>query len=283
MEMFLEIVQFIIFSGLIVIISKQILVKNLRELAESLKLKPKIVGDIAGVATSVPELLTIGISSFNGLISTSIYNVVSSNIINLIQYFSAIFLNKNQKKLKNRAIKVDLLLVIITILIPIFIIAMKIELKIVVVPAFVILYIGFKKINNNVHKLYLKEVDKEIEKEIEDDKNSQKNSSRTAVKNVLILICAAIALFIIGELLGNTLESLSGKFNVPEFVLGIVLGFVTSLPELITFIESQKHHKNLENDMVGVVEATNNLLMSNVLNLFIIQSIGIVIFTILYG
>lgn len=279
MEMFLEIVQFIIFSGLIVIISKQILVKNLRELAESLKLKPKIVGDIAGVATSVPELLTIGISSFNGLISTSIYNVVSSNIINLIQYFSAIFLNKNQKNLKNRAITVDLLLVIITILIPIFIIAMKIELKIVVVPAFVILYIGFKKINNNVHKLYLKE----IEKEIEDDKNSQKNSSRTAVKNVLILICAAIALFIIGELLGNTLESLSGKFNVPEFVLGIVLGFVTSLPELITFIESQKHHKNLENDMVGVVEATNNLLMSNVLNLFIIQSIGIVIFTILYG
>ena len=283
MEMFLEIVQFIIFSGLIVIISKQILVKNLRELAESLKLKPKIVGDIAGVATSVPELLTIGISSFNGLISTSIYNVVSSNIINLIQYFSAIFLNNNQKNLKNRAIKVDLLLVIITILIPILIIAMKIELKSVVVPAFVILYIGFKKVNNNVHKLYLKEVDKEIEKEIEEDENSQKNSSRTAVKNVLILICAAIALFIIGELLGNTLESLSGKFNVPEFVLGIVLGFVTSLPELITFIESQKHHKNLENDMVGVVEATNNLLMSNVLNLFIIQSIGIVIFTILYG
>lgn len=279
MEMFLEIVQFIIFSGLIVIISKQILVKNLRELAESLKLKPKIVGDIAGVATSVPELLTIGISSFNGLISTSIYNVVSSNIINSIQYFSAIFLNKNQKNLKNRAITVDLLLVIITILIPILIIVMKIELKIVVVPAFVILYIGFKKINNNVHKLYLKE----IEKEIEDDENCQKNSSRTAVKNVLILICAAIALFIIGELLGNTLESLSGKFNVPEFVLGIVLGFVTSLPELITFIESQKHHKNLENDMVGVVEATNNLLMSNVLNLFIIQSIGIVIFTILYG
>ena len=274
MEMFLEIVQFIIFSGLIVIISKQILVKNLRELAESLKLKPKIVGDIAGVATSVPELLTIGISSFNGLISTSIYNVVSSNIINLIQYFSAIFLNKNQKNLKNRAIKVDLLLVIITILIPILIISMKIELKSVVVPAFVILYIGFKKVNNNVHKLYLKEVDKEIEKEIEEDENSQKNSSRTAVKNVLILICAAIALFIIGELLGNTLESLSGKFNVPEFVLGIVL---------ITFIESQKHHKNLENDMVGVVEATNNLLMSNVLNLFIIQSIGIVIFTILYG
>ena len=204
---------------------------------------------------------------------------MSSNIINSIQYFSAIFLNKNQKNLKNRAITVDLLLVIITILIPILIIVMKIELKIVVVPAFVILYIGFKKINNNVHKLYLKE----IEKEIEDDENCQKNSSRTAVKNVLILICAAIALFIIGELLGNTLESLSGKFNVPEFVLGIVLGFVTSLPELITFIESQKHHKNLENDMVGVVEATNNLLMSNVLNLFIIQSIGIVIFTILYG
>ena len=95
MELFWEIVEFAIYAGLIVLISKKILVKTLRNLAENLNLKPKTVGDIAGVATSVPELLTIGASSFNGLLSASIYNVLSSNVINLIQYYAAIILNKN--------------------------------------------------------------------------------------------------------------------------------------------------------------------------------------------
>ena len=70
------------------------------------------------------------------------------------------------------------------------------------------------------------------------------------------------------------MESLAEIFNIPELVLGIALGFITSLPELITFFESQKHYTE---EQEGMVEATNNLLASNVLNLFIIQSIGIII------
>lgn len=283
MELLWQIVQFIVYAGLIVIISKNILVKTLRNLAENLNLKPKTVGDIAGVATSIPELLTIGASSFNGLISASIYNVLSSNIINVIQYFMAIFLNKNQKSLSNKAIRVDLILVAITILIPISFVLIKSEMQFAMVPLFLLLYFGFKKINNNAHKLYLKDEDKEIEKILEKEDRWERGNKRKVTKNVLVLLITGILLFFIGDLLGTTLENLCNRFNVPEFIIGIVLGFVTSLPELITFFESQKHHKKSEKDILGVVEATNNLLMSNILNLFIIQSIGIVIFTILYG
>ena len=100
MKLLWEIVQFLFYTGLIVVISKYILVRTLRSLAENLKLKPKTVGDIAGVATSVPELLTISASSLSGLNTAGIYNIISSNVINLIQYFAAILLNKNQKTLK---------------------------------------------------------------------------------------------------------------------------------------------------------------------------------------
>lgn len=275
MEFFLEIVQFLFFSGLIVLISKNILVKTLRELAENLKLSPKTVGNIAGVATSVPELLTISISSYNGLFSTTIYNVLSSNIINLIQYMTAIILNKNQKVLKNKAIKLDLMLVLITIILPVLFTIIGTKLNIAMVPIFVLLYFGFKKINNNVHKLYLKEDNAVREKQ----KVKVKNSKYKIVKNVIILIITGIILFLIGNLLGNTLENLCNRFNVPEFVIGVILGFTTSLPELITFFESQRHHKNAENTINGVVEATNNLLMSNIVNLFVILSIGIIIYT----
>ncbi|MCI8618195.1 MAG: hypothetical protein HFJ60_08215 [Clostridia bacterium] len=275
--MILEIVKFIIYSGLIVIISKYILVKTLRKLAESLNLKAKTVGDIAGYATSVPEFLTITTSSLRGLSGASIYNILSSNIINLVQYLGAILLNKNIKRLRNKAIKVNLVLVLITIIIPILLLKFDIELNLFIVPAFIILYLLFRFLNNNVHKLYLQKEDMEIEKKIEKESRWEKGNKRKTLKYCMILIVTGILLFIIGELLGDTLEQLCNMFNVSEMVIGILLGFITSLPELITFIESQRHHRNINDDMLGVVEATNNLLTSNILNLFAIQTIGILI------
>ena len=279
--MLLEVIKFIMYSILIVIISKYILVSTLRKLAENLNLKAKTVGDIAGYATSVPEFLTITTSSIRGLAGASIYNILSSNIINLIQYLGAIILNKNSKKLKNKAIKIDIFLVIATIVIPIILLKFNIELDLFLVPAFIILYVFFRFLNNNVHKLYLQKEDKELEKEIEKEKKWEKGNKRKTIKYFAILILTGILLFVIGELLGNTLENLCNIFDVSEIIVGILLGFMTSLPELITFFESQRHHKSNSDDMLGVVEATNNLLTSNILNLFAIQTVGIVIVSIL--
>lgn len=283
MELLYEIVQFIVYTGLIVFISKNILVKTLRNLAENLKLKSKTVGNIAGVATSVPELLTICAASFSGLMSASIYNILSSNVINLVQYYAAIVFNKNQKSLRNKAIKVDLFLVALTIILPIFFIIIRSELQVAMVPVLILLDFGFRKINNNAHELYLKDEDKEIEQIQEKENRRERGNERKIVRNVSVLVITGVLLFIVGNLLGNTLENLCLRFGVPQLIIGVILGFVTSIPELITFFESQRHHGRLQNDILGVVEATNNLLTSNMMNLFIIQSIGVIIFTIFNG
>ncbi len=275
-----EMVKFIIYSGLIVLISKYILVVTLRKLAEALNLNAKIVGDVAGYATSVPELLTITTSSLRGLTGASVYNILSSNVINLIQYIGAIMLNKNTSKLRNKAIVTDLILVFLTIVIPIFFLKFNIELKLAIVPIFIILYILFRFLNNHVHKLYLKNEDVELEEEIEEEKLEQKKKPKKIIRYVVTLIVTGILLFIVGELLGDTLENLCKLFGVSEVIVGILLGFVTSLPELITFFESQRYYKKVDDDMLGVVEATNNLLTSNILNLFAIQTIGIIIISI---
>ena len=64
--LFYEILKLIIYSSLIVIISKFILSTTLRKVAELLNLSAKTVGNISGYATSVPELLTITASSIRG-------------------------------------------------------------------------------------------------------------------------------------------------------------------------------------------------------------------------
>ena len=148
MNLILEFLKFIIFSLGIVTISKYMLVPVLRKISIALKLSPKASGNIAGFATSVPELLTVSFSAASGLIGTSVYNILSSNIINLIQYIFAIYLNKNQKFLRNRAISIDIFLVIATIIIPFVLAIFNVTLGITSVVIFLILLVVFYYINH---------------------------------------------------------------------------------------------------------------------------------------
>lgn len=288
MNLWLELVKFFVLSFGIVVIAKYLLVPVLRKISQLLKLGAKASGNIAGVATSVPELLTVAFSAASGFIGTSIYNILSSNIINLIQYIFSIYLNKNQKHLRNRAILIDLSLAICTILIPLFLVAFNIELNTNIVIIFILFFALFYYINYNSHKLYLAKEEKEIQQEeIEEEKEEyrfKKRSKKTIILYWVFLSLIAVALYVIGELLSTSLTNLSSFFGLPEMLLGVLLGVITSIPELITFIEAQRKEKaknSEEFNKLGVIEATNNLLTSNIANLFIIQSLGIIIFTIL--
>lgn len=276
--MLMEIAKFILYSGLIVLISKYILVTTLRRLAENLLLNPKTVGDIAGYATSMPELLTISISSIRGLTATSIFNILSSNIINFLQYIASIIINKNIKAFTNKAIKIDIILVLITIFIPLFLIWKNIEMNLAIILIFAFLYVLFYYLNHNAHKLYLEKEQKQLDKQIQNEEKDEKGNTRKTLIYTSILIGTGILLYIIGELLGDTLDNLCNEFRIPQVIIGVLLGLITSIPELITFFESQKYYKGEdENELLGVVEASNNLLTSNTLNLFIIQSIGMML------
>lgn len=275
--MITEIIKFIIYSLIIVLISKYILVKLLRNIGENLNLSPKIVGEISGFATSIPELLTVAFSAFSGLIDTSIYNILSSNIINATQYGLSLKMTGNRKYLKSKLIKIDLSLVVITIIIPILLVIFELELTVNIVLLFILCFILFYRISYKSHQKHGKKSEN-FQENVKKD-----NKIFLVLKYFIYLILVGIVLFFVGNELSAVLESLALRFKVPEFILGIALGFITSIPELITFFESQKYHTENEDsdDELGVVEATNNLLFSNMFNLFIIQSIGIIIFMII--
>ena len=276
--MIAEILKFIVYSSLIVLISKFLLVRILRNLAENLNLRANIVGNIAGIATSIPEFLTVTISSFTGLMNASIFNILSSNVINFFQYIFSITFNRNFKKIMNKAIIIDIILVLITIVIPMILVNTDID-NVVLIPIFILLAVVFIVVNNIAHKKYLKNVDNKIlEKEIAVEKEEKRSNRKTYVY-IILLIISGILLYFVGNRLSDTLENLARYFNISGMIIGIALGFITSIPELITFFESQKHYKKTEEDAVlGVVEATNNLFTSNILNLFIIQTIGIFVY-----
>lgn len=279
-EILLEFTKFIFLAFIIVIIAKYILVGLLRRLAGTLGLKPRTVGNITGFATSVPEILTVSFSTGTGLIGAGIFNILSSNIINFLQYLLSIIINKNGKIIKNTAIKIDILLVIITIIIPILMIKFQMQTQSILIPVFILLTFLFFTINKNTHKKYLSKEEKELEEEIQKEEKKIHGKKRKTLFYIFCLILTSYLLFLIGDQLSNSLEILCYHLEIREEIIGILLGFVTSLPELITFFESQKHHTKENNSRAGVVEATNNLLSSNIVTLFLVQSISIIIFTI---
>ena len=279
-EILLEFTKFIFLAFIIVMIAKYILVGLLRRLAETLGLKPRTIGNITGFATSVPELLTVSFSTGTGLMGAGIFNTLSSNIINFLQYIFSIIINKNGKILKNTAIKIDILLVMITIIIPIRMIKFQMQTQSVLIPVFILLTFLFFTINKNTHKKYLAKEEKELEEEIQKEEKKIHGKKRKTLFYIFCLILTSYLLFLIGDQLSNSLEMLCYHLDIKEEIVGILLGFVTSLPELITFFESQKHHTKENNSRAGVVEATNNLLSSNIVTLFLVQSISIIIFTI---
>ena len=77
MNLTIEIAKFTLLSLGIVIIAKYLLVPVLRKISQILNLGPKASGNIAGFATSVPELLTVAFSAAAGFIGTGVYNILS--------------------------------------------------------------------------------------------------------------------------------------------------------------------------------------------------------------
>ena len=277
--MLIEIIKFLIYSILIVMISKYMLVKALRKLAENLKLKPRTIGNIAGIATSIPELLTVTISSFRGLMGTSVYNIISSNVINFIQYSVSLIVNKNHKAIKNKGIIIQNILVILTIIFPIILLTLENTFNIIIAFMLIIMYFIFYWISKKVHEKYLNYEDKKIEEREKEQKEKGKNRNKQSLIYVGYILIAGILLYFIGDALGSVLENLSESFGIAESILGVLLGMITSIPELVTFFEAQNHYKKEEDkNLLGVIEATNNLLTSNMLNLFVIQAIGILIY-----
>lgn len=161
--------------------------------------------------------------------------ILSSNIINSIQYILAMAINKNLRILKNKALKINLVLVLITIIIPIIIWKFNVGNSVGIAVIYIILFYVFNKIN----KHYNGKLNMETKETISHVKTNKKKIPIYLTYIVLI----GIILYLVGNLLSDTLENLRFIFNVSEIIIGIILGIATSIPEFVTFIESQNFIK----------------------------------------
>lgn len=284
--------NFIVFIALvlaIVLVTRNMMITSIRKVAVYLRWNNKVVGQLLGYATSTPEFLNAFVAASIGMISTSIYNVISSNILNIVFVILATLIYKKRRALINKKFIIDYVVVLISVIIPIILMRFNVADKLTVIPIFLILYFSFLIISKK--RDYFEEEEEEIddEKKIilrEEKKAKLKTRKLNKVRKQRvaiswgILFLSFILLFILGNMLSDILEILGNTFGVSELILGIVIGIATSLPELLSFMSSYHRHRRCkvpEKDR-GAVEVVSNLVTSNISNLCIIQTFAIIVF-----
>ena len=95
---------------------------------------------------------------------------------------------------------------------------------------------------------------------------------------ILIVIAGLVGLYFLGDVLGDSVYELGVAFAVPAVILGALTAVATSLPELTTFFSSFAAHRKAGTD--GNSEVVHNLMASNVVNLLVVQAVGVVAYTV---
>jgi cation:H+ antiporter len=263
----------LIFLGILtILLTKFLLIEGIYCLSVAWKLPSKVRGQILGYATSVPELVgTVGTAS-KGLLGAGLWNIASSNIINVTLFFSALLYYGRQKSLLKSKFIDELGFSICAIVIPVILVILgsaseSIWTAVGLFAFFVTYLIIDKKLNSSDEE--------ENEEVLKEDSNEQQN--KLGIKGVILVLLGLVGVVIVGNYLGTVAESIVTKLSVPEWAVGWILGFITSLPELTTFFAVFSAGQQSSNDD-DCQEALDNLAASNMSNLGLIYPTGIVVF-----
>lgn len=276
-----EIVEFVILTVLIVAVAKYLLYMPAKRIAERLKFSEQGAGQMLGYLTSAPELVAAVAVAATGFMTTVAFNILSSNVINAILALSAAAWYRQTRRLFTRQLWREHLIIVISIIVPILLLVTGQVESAWVIPVFLVAYV--------VYVLVIRRITADGAAPIEhvgsdppQDAAAVSTEVRTGVRGYValqgLLILAALAsLYFLGTALGDTVYELGTTFGVPEAILGVVIGVVTSLPEWTTFFSSYAWHRRNGTDRASE-EVTHNLLASNASNLLLVQTIALAVF-----
>ena len=286
--MIIDLTIFIISIILLVILTKTMVLTNIRRMAVYLKFDSHVVGKVLGYSGCIPEVINVFIAASLGLFNDSIANVITSNTIKIIFAISvSLFFCKAKSLCRKKFIK-DYFLIIVSTISPFILYYLGIHEELITISILLNIYLLFLLFNKN--NRYFEDEDDEFEKEerlikIEERKSHLKtrklNKERKRKMAIIILnlIIALIILAILTYIIFIVLENLSLEHNFSGITIGILMGVFVSVPELITFISSYVRHKRVKNykNDPGAIEVVNNLVTSNIVNLCIVHVIAIIL------
>jgi len=273
--MFRAILEFLALTGLIIVVARFLLYKPAKGIAQRLRFGDQAAGQLLGYLTSVPELVTTIAVAATGFMAAMAYNIRSSNVINVGLAIAAALVYRGTRDLFSRRYRREHVLIAVSIAIPILLLMTNQVESVWVIPTFIALYV--------VYVVYVRRISRDSPGPVEYEEVAHVDVGRRLrlptylVLNGLIIALALVGLYFLGSFLGETVHELGTTFGIPQVAIGVLIGVVTSLPEMTTFFSSYHGHRRSGTER-ATEEVTHNVLASNASNLLIVQTVGLAVF-----
>lgn len=245
------------------------LVAGIEKLADALTWSSKARGQATGFATSAPELVTLIAAGLSGVWEAGLWNIASSNIINATLLLLAVGRYKQTRQLLNRRFVDELVFATLAVIVPIALMQLNLDTHWALVPGL----IGF-------FFLY-RFVDKRLNRPNEGETPADEGVGNLRL-GIIMTMSALVSIAVAGIFLGGATEDVVREMGVHPAIAGWILGFMTSLPEMVTFfaVYATAKREGKLGQLEDTQEALDNLTASNMANVGIVYPLGLAAFLI---
>jgi len=250
-----------------------LLIPGIGRIGAALKFSPKTRGQIIGYATSVPEFTVLMAGALNGVFNAGLWNIASSNIINWVLFLITVFVLRQQMDLKSRTFTDEIIFGILSVVIPLLMFALHVKLGYPTALGLFLFFILYKVLDHKLNKSGAPAI------------LPPGSENGTLWGGSLILLVGTGIILVAGKFLGSSAGKLITQLHVPAWAVGWILGLVTSVCELASFIEIYRVHKPKDGPrhIKDTQEALDALVASNISNLGLILPLGMLVYLIISG
>lgn len=253
----------------IIALARFALYEPAQKLARAANLSRSATGQMLGYLTSAPELVATVFVAATGLFTVVSANILGSNIINVLLATVAAFWFKQIGNLGGKGFRFEQAIVAGSIVIPIALLLTGQDSALWSGIALAAGYVAYLRVMRG-------RAEAPAPVEGADAIRPFTASKAHIALQVAILVGGLVGLYFLGDVLGDSIYDLGTTFGVSTIVLGVLTAVATSLPELTTFFSSYAAHRKAGTD--GNSEVMHNLMASNVVNLLVVQAVGVGVF-----
>ncbi len=204
-----------------------------------------------------------------GVWDVGLWNIASSNVINAVLMAVAVTGYRQWGDMLKARFRDELGFALAAIVVPVALMHLELDTHWALVPILVAFFVVYRVVDGRMNK-----------------PSPEDRPAREAVGNlplgVITIVTALTLIAVAGFFLGDAAEAVVNELGVPVWAAGWILGFVTSLPEMVTFFAVYGTAKK-EGTLGGLEdtqEALDNLTSSNMANVGLIYPIGLAVFLI---
>jgi Ca2+/Na+ antiporter len=269
MNFLLQLAILTVLAGLTVLAVRLLILRGLDVITTCLSLGTKTKGQLLGYATSIPELVVVISAAWSGVFEAGFWNIASSNIINWVLFLAAVFFYRQHWDFRSRKFADELAFGVVSVAVPVGLHFLSVGATKWTALGLFALFVVYKVLDRVLNP-------------------GAGGAARTGescprqgpLVGVALLVAGVAVICVCGRFLGQVAGGLVEELGTPAWLVGWILGLVTSVPEMSSFFLIYRSHRQRGTGELtdDTQEALDALVASNMCNLGIILPCGAALF-----